>query len=56
MPTCSAGPIGCGYAPAWPPERPVLPQGPPAPRWCSATCGNRARAARHYRRHHRPVP
>jgi predicted RNA-binding Zn ribbon-like protein len=25
----------------------------PRRRWCSATCGNRARVARHYERHHR---
>ena len=24
----------------------------PRKRWCSAACGNRARVARHYRRHH----
>ncbi|MGW4623748.1 CGNR zinc finger domain-containing protein, partial [Streptomyces sp. NPDC004592] len=22
--------------------------------WCSPTCGNRMRVARHYRRHHTP--
>jgi len=24
--------------------------------WCSATCGNRARVAQHYRRHRQPGP
>lgn len=27
----------------------------PRREWCSTTCGNRARAARHYRRHHSPA-
>ncbi len=27
----------------------------PRREWCSTACGNRARAARHYRRHHPPV-
>ncbi len=27
----------------------------PRREWCSTTCGNRARAARHYRRHHPPA-
>ncbi|MGW4601672.1 CGNR zinc finger domain-containing protein [Streptomyces sp. NPDC004532] len=25
-----------------------------AGKWCSPTCGNRMRVARHYRRHHTP--
>jgi predicted RNA-binding Zn ribbon-like protein len=28
----------------------------PRRQWCSAGCGNRARAARHYRRHRAPAP
>ncbi|MEE4546564.1 CGNR zinc finger domain-containing protein [Streptomyces sp. V4-01] len=29
---------------------------PPRRAWCSAACGNRARVARHYHRHHDPRP
>jgi len=28
----------------------------PRREWCSHACGNRARAARHYRRHKNPAP
>jgi predicted RNA-binding Zn ribbon-like protein len=31
-------------------------QDPPRREWCSTACGNRARAARHYDRHHRQGP